>query len=814
MLPGILIAVLVIIAALLVIGDFSRTERESWHWSDDRPANDAGPRTIAEAHDDSVFVREPAGYGVPAAAPEAGPGLRPGAVSPSAGSSQRSREGRPAGHSGPRRGLKDWRVRSRLLLLVIIPSVAVAVVAFCIVRIGDATRSASAQAPGSSVRDRDILSAIAAGVVAIIVLALALWLTAVLVRSVVRPIRKLRAGAVEVAEVRLPDEIRRVSENNGEGGVPPDVEPIDVDSSDEIGEVGRAFNHMRSEMLRLAANESALRGRLDAMFVNLSHRSQSLVERQIRLIEHLEQGEQDSERLADLFKMNRIASRMHRNSQNLLVLAGHEVPSDWNQPIALVNVIRAAVSEVEDYERISLTAQPDVAVSGTAVNDVVHLLAELIENATSFSAGDMQVDISGRLLTSGGALIDITDRGVGMAPKELAYANWRLEHPPAADINVPKWMGLFVVARLASRHGIRVRLQQADFGGLTAMTWLPGELLTDQGAAPPSRLSSFGSAGSRRRVPERGLPEPGLPEPAIDPGYAVAEQRVTAGRSPEFVPPREDVRPAPLGRRLMADAGRLPGSTASGPRPTFQPVPPPATAGPATTGPPATAGPATAGLPATIPPPATVGPSGSGLPDPEGERAGVSGRQAHPLGDEDLSSGAFAAAPLSGRASQWRSDTPPSAGIPVANQASSGQGQSSAQGGVIIPPVEGPPETRRLPIFDSIESNWFGGRREGSNSSSGLTAAAGSGWSSPADEGWNAAKTVDSPSSGGATSAGLPKRLPNANLVPGAIPATETVLPNRSAAAARDRLAGFQRGVGEARAAASETASPDGEDES
>jgi signal transduction histidine kinase len=793
MLAGISVIVLVVIVALLVIGDFARTERESAHWSDDRRANDASPRTMTEAHDGSAFLREPAEYGVPAAGPEDGPGPRPGGVSPSAGSSQRSRDARPAGHSGPRRGLKDWRVRSRLLLLVIVPSVAVAVVAFCVVRIADATRSASAQAPGSSVRDRDILTAIAVGVVAIVVLALALWLTAVLVKSVVKPIRKLQAGAVEVAEVRLPDEIRRVSESNGEASVPSDIEPIDVDSADEIGEVGRAFNHMRSEMLRLAANEAALRGRLDAMFVNLSHRSQSLVERQIRLIEHLEQGEQDSERLADLFKMNRIASRMHRNSQNLLVLAGHEVPSDWNQPIALVNVIRAAVSEVEDYERVSLTAQPDVAVSGPAVNDVVHLLAELIENATSFSAGDMQVDVSGRMLTSGGALIDITDRGVGMAPKELAYANWRLEHPPAADINVPKWMGLFVVARLAARHGIRVRLQQADFGGLTAMTWLPGELLTDQGAAPPSRLSSFGSAGSRRRLPERGLPEPGSPEPAIDPGYAAAEQRVSATRSPEFVPSREDVRPAPVGRRLMADAGRLPGSTASGPRPTFQPVPPPV----------------------TVPPPATIGPSGSGLPDPEGERAGVSGRQAHALGDEDPASGAFAAAPLSGRAPQWRSETSQSVGTPLANQVPSGQEQSSAQGGVIIPPVEGPPDTRRLPIYDSIESNWFGGGREAPSSSSGLTAATRSGWSSPADEGWNAAKTVDSPSSGGATSAGLPKRLPNANLVPGAIPpSTETVLPNRSAAAARDRLAGFQRGVGEARAAASEMASPGGEDES
>jgi HAMP domain-containing protein len=136
------------------------------------------------------------------------------------------------------------------MLLVIIPSVAVAVVAFCVVRIADAVRSASTQAPGGSVRDGDIVSAIAVGVVAIVVLALALWLTVVVARSVLEPIRKLRAGALEVAEVRLPDDVRRVSENNGEG-VPSDVEPIDVDSSDEIGEVGRAFNHMRSEMLRL-----------------------------------------------------------------------------------------------------------------------------------------------------------------------------------------------------------------------------------------------------------------------------------------------------------------------------------------------------------------------------------------------------------------------------------------------------------------------------------------------------------------------------------------------------------------------------------
>ena len=143
-------------------------------------------------------------------------------------------------------------------------------------------------------------------------------------------------------------------------------------------------------------------------------------------------------------------------------------------------------------------------MSGPVVNDAVHLFAELTENATSFSAVDMPVEISGYLMNSGGVVIDITDRGVGMSAKELAYANWRLENPPAADIDVPRWIGLFVVARLAARHGIKVRLQQAEFGGLTALVWLPNEVIIHHGAAVPSRLSgsvAAGQGGVRTRQP-------------------------------------------------------------------------------------------------------------------------------------------------------------------------------------------------------------------------------------------------------------------------------------------------------------------------
>ena len=467
MLSEIFRSALVIAVALLVAGDFSRTKNEGLHEHADGLSHDVRPRTIGDtrAGRAEAFLQEPA------AVHDADPTRRPESISPPAGGHQQLRAGPSPVHQRSRRELKNelenWRVRWRLLLLVIIPAVAVTAVAFCVVRIAGTSQGAPIHSPSSSVSDRVILSALAVGVVA-----LASWSTIVVARSVLQPLYKLRAGALEVAGVRLPDAVRRSRENNGDGE-PSDVEPMGVDSSDEIGEVARAFDQMRRETLRLAANEAALRGKLDAMFVNLSHRNQSLVERQIRLIENLEQGEQDRERRANLFHMNRIATRMHRNSQNLLVLAGHELATGWNQPVALVHVIRAAVSEIEESERVLLNTQPDIAVRGPATNDLAHLLAELIENATSFSAAEMLVDISGHLLNGGGVLVDITDQGVGMAAKEMAYANWLLENPRAKDINTLKWMGLFVVARLAARHGIRVRLQPAEFGGLTALVWLP-----------------------------------------------------------------------------------------------------------------------------------------------------------------------------------------------------------------------------------------------------------------------------------------------------------------------------------------------------
>jgi signal transduction histidine kinase len=350
-------------------------------------------------------------------------------------------------------------------------------------------------------RKNAITGAVVDAVVVLLILMLAMLFTMVIGQSMVRPLRKLVTGALEVAGMRLPEMVRRFSETDGEG-VPLEVQPIDVDSSDEIGEVARAFDQVHREALRLAANEAALRGNVNSIFVNLSRRSQSLVERQIRLIDDLEQGEQDAERLSNLFQMDHLATRMRRNSENLLVLAGHEIPRRWNQPVALVDVLRAAVSEIEQYERVSINVQPGIAVRGQAVNDGVHLVAELVENATSFSSAETPVTVSGHPLNSGGVLLDITDQGIGMAAEEMAHANWRLDNLPAVDVSVSRMMGLFVVARLAARHGIRVRLRPAPTGGLTTLVWLPDETVTHD---------AVGFSPALRRSDRNG---PGVPGPA------------------------------------------------------------------------------------------------------------------------------------------------------------------------------------------------------------------------------------------------------------------------------------------------------------
>ena len=342
-------------------------------------------------------------------------------------------------------------------------------------------------------------SALLTGILTAATLILVLIATFAVARSLVLPLRTLREGALDIATVQLPARVRQLGETP-DSATSLEVSPIDVLSVDEIGQVARAFDQVHSEAVRLAGNEALLRRSFNAMFVSLSRRSQSLIERLVRMIDSLEQNEEDPGRLSNLFAMDHLVTRMRRNSENLLLLAGHEGARKWSEPVPLTDVTRAAISEIEQYNRVTLKIQPGVMVSGHAVSDVVHLLAELIENATVFSASDTRVLVSVQELGSGGVLIQITDSGVGISEARLAEMNRRLDEPPPIDESISRHMGLFAVARLAERHGVRVRLRAVNTQGLTALVWLPDSLAereTRQYGDMPQRLAAFGA----RRTP-------------------------------------------------------------------------------------------------------------------------------------------------------------------------------------------------------------------------------------------------------------------------------------------------------------------------
>jgi signal transduction histidine kinase len=371
------------------------------------------------------------------------------------------------------------------------------------------------------------------GIITLAVLLVVLLAALAVARSVVLPLRRLRAGALDIASVQLPDRVRLLTESP-DAAASMVVAPINVADKDEIGEVARAFDQVHSEAVRLAGEQALLRSTFNAMFVNLSRRSQALIERLARMIDNLEQTEADPDRLGHLFSMDHLVTRMRRNSENLLLLAGHENPRKWSEPVPLADVARAAISEIEEYNRITLNIPPGIAVAGGAVSDVAHLLAELIENATMFSAKDTQVQVVIQELSSGGVLIEISDKGIGVSEARLADMNWRLDNRPAIDVSVSRHMGLFAVARLAERHGVRVRLRSALPHGLSALVWLSDSII--------ERTSVYGSGGDWRTRPVGAAygaqSSVGIREIGGMPVAAAALARSGSGNDPSAAGPR------------------------------------------------------------------------------------------------------------------------------------------------------------------------------------------------------------------------------------------------------------------------------------
>jgi signal transduction histidine kinase len=618
-------------------------------------------------------------------------------------------------------------------------------------------------------------------------LVLALVLTFFVTRTMLKPLRALRRSALDIAYTRLPETVHKIlADPDPVAASKNAVEPVPVTTREEIGELARSFDAVHEQAIKMAAEQALLRENVNGIFVNLSRRSQRLVERQLGVIDRLEADEQDPDHLASLFELDHLSTRLRRNGESLLVLSGAGLAKSVPKPVSAADVIGAAVSEIEQYARVEVGVIPDVAVRGLTVHDLVHLLAELLDNATYFSEPETKVSVRAVVSRRRALALQITDRGVGMSEEQLAEANKRLADPPDLDVSVTRRMGLYVVARLAKRHGVEVRLRENEDieGGVIARIVVPAELLgpvVEEAPPPPGQSPSEISWPAE----ESGTPEPEVSAPSPRPP-SVAEQTAADGLRPLAQPISLDDLVAGSSKAAFLSQGGDPASPHQG----------------------------------------NGSDNGNGSdPGTGGEPGGDSGNGYHE---------APTPLELPKRQPEY---------VPVTRQAESPS----------LPPARELDEddipTRRLPIYQSVVSRWFSTEDEenaaGPLDEPSIPAAtqtlaqlgdfaavavepraespaetepeaesaavavkeAESSWHSVADEGWQAAQALLESKSEEITSAGLPKRVPNAYLVPGSVSSGEqdafvdrTVgQPGRSAiarsaTAARDRMVSFQRG--------------------
>ncbi|MEV0721678.1 nitrate- and nitrite sensing domain-containing protein [Micromonospora purpureochromogenes] len=743
-----------------------------------------------------------------------------------------------------------------------------------------------------------IRQAVIESALVLLTLIIAVSLAVVLARSLNHSLRRLREGALSVANHDLPDAVRRLQNMGsvGEGGVDEIVrqvrDPIRLRNRDEVGQVALAFNVVHREAVRVAAEQAALRTSVSAMFLNLARRSQTLVDRMIGELDAIERSEEDPKRLAQLFELDHLATRMRRNDENLLVLAGADSAVPRRDDALLVDVLRAAQSEVELYNRIEFgTVDTDISVSAHAVNDVVRLVAELLDNATRFSPPTTTVVADGRRIRDY-VLIQIEDRGLGLTDEQLDSLNRRLAAPPSVDVAAFRLMGLAVVSRLASRYGIRVELRRNVEGGTVAQVTLPtstvvlpahrgrdqslprsrqplaveqppltpaglgdslisgrtgAATLTDQWrAAPPAPAPwqppvdardtapavTFGgqvpsaptsavpaSAAPTSAVPASAVPTSAAPTSALPFSAAPAEPAYGAGY-PTGAQPLVEPRPRLPKRTPAADAApALPlgpvAGVPSAPAEPFTPAPPPFTPfGAALAAPFAPATPAAAETPAapsTPPAPAPAVPVVARPTRPADspifrEMEAVWFRShgddataifTRPNFDEpraDDSAAKPGRPPLPTRVPSAPNATgTPSVGSPAAGTASVG----SAAG---QPPVAPPPPSYAPQAAPSAPPATPTAPPPTEPATPPL--AESDAWRTAADEGWSRATRAAEPATGGTTRSGLPKRVPQAQLVPGGIePKDGRDRSRRTPDEVRGLLSAYHRGVQRGRSA-------------
>lgn len=595
-------------------------------------------------------------------------------------------------------------------------------------------------------RDKAIQASLVEAGAVLLALVVAISISLMIARSMVRPLVRLRTSALDVAYQRLPEVVRHLKETEANADSPVQLDArthaaaVTVTSDDEIGQVAQAFNAVHLEAIRVATDQAQLRQNVAAMFVNLARRSQLLVDRLIRLIDKLEQGERDPDRLSELFKLDHLATRMRRNDENLMVLAGAEGGRRWERDAELVDVLRAAISEVEQYTRVRMGHVDQVEVAAPAVSDVVHLVAELLENATSFSSPRTDVLVDARLV-GGQVVIEIEDEGIGMSAEQLDDLNDRLSRPPAIDVSVSRMMGLFVVGRLAARHGVRVMLRSSVGGGVLSIVALPNRTLVNVAPLNPARPHV--TADVQAALPTGQVTAHGA-VPA-DPGTLVPPQRnATENADMSTSGPQPKVQtPPPTQWRYTPGVSD---STQEMPLPIFEQIEsewfrPPAQ------------------QTATTPPPRPQS-------EPQSGEAAVAYSQRTPVPDAQSQ---HPTVPLEDL-------LPPAA-------------ESAVPTSPTIAPASLPTRDTRVP---SLPDN--------STPSTSIDKP----WDGPADTGWNKAEQLTEPKTGNTTKAGLPRRVPMANFVPGAV--EQPVAPtkpasHRSPDAVRGVLSSYRRGIEQGRQA-------------
>ncbi|MFI6172998.1 ATP-binding protein [Nocardia sp. NPDC051052] len=560
-------------------------------------------------------------------------------------------------------------------------------------------------------------------------------------RSLVVPIRRLRHDALQVAHVDLPNEIEVVRT----GGATPKITPVDIRTTEEIGQLARAVDDIHQASLHLAAEQARLRVQIGSMFETLSRRSQSLVEQQLALIEDLEHDEDNTERLQSLFRLDHLATRMRRNGDNLLVLAGTALRRGQLHPVQLSDMLWSAVSQVEDYQRVEIGAVPDGIVSGEPAIDIEHLLAELIDNALRYSPPTTPVTLSVARAVDGGYLIEIIDRGLGMSTEDLRAINDRLSSGGEVTVETARRMGLFVVGRLAKRHTITANLRRtsttAQQPGVTASVHLPGALVAPPlDATDPTGKPLELTGDYELPVQPRALtPVPSLPQPRFEVSSTGLPQRRPAIRVAE--PPGQPAVSVP-GRATTSDADsdtQPPTEPWSINTPTDDRSPfGPPTVGVSSSGPTRTAEPEQDFWSESD----AKGPE----PEPTIPQQRVPREAVQPSAEPARTTS------RSGLPIRRPSAVPEPA--PVPPRAPEPATVTSTR----LQPVAGASPT---PIYQRMVSEWL--------VEPATSQAAESTWTSPADVGWTAAEEATHPTPTGRTSGGLPIRTPGAQLVPGGL---------------------------------------------